>query len=48
MATERQPVAGQQIPAWAPAYEQAAWLDVEHKDLQVEGDPETAEAFAAA
>src|SRR5215212_1933703 len=48
MATERQPVEGRQIPAWAPAYEGSAWLDVYNKDIQVEGDPETAEEFAAA
>src|SRR4051794_38182189 len=48
MATERQPVEDRQIPAWVPAYERSAWLDVDNKDIQVEGDPEMAEAFAAA
>src|SRR5204862_1631519 len=35
-------------PAWPPAYEQATRLDVDNKDIHVEGDPETEEAFAAA
>src|SRR5437764_14724544 len=47
MATERPPAEGQP-PAWAPAYEQSAWLDVDNQAIQVEGDPETPEAFAAA
>lgn len=47
MATERQPAEGQH-PAWAPAYERSAWLDVHDKTIQVEGDPETPEEFAAA
>src|SRR5215210_1550364 len=47
MATERQPAEGQLL-AWPPAYEQSAWLDVHNEDIQVEGDPETEEEFAAA
>src|SRR4051812_1038285 len=48
MATERQIEGTQQPAAWPPAYEQSAWLDVHNKAIQVEGDPETEEAFAAA
>src|SRR4051812_12899765 len=48
MATERLPAADRQIPDWAPAYEQSPWLDVHHKEVHVEGDPETEEEFAAA
>src|SRR5215213_6185596 len=47
MATERQPVEGQP-PPWPPAYERSAWLDVHDETIQVEGDPETEEEFAAA
>src|SRR5215216_4093616 len=47
MATERQPVEGP-YPAWPPAYEQSPWLDVHNKAIQVEGDPNTEEAFAGA
>ena len=46
MTTERQPVEGP-YPPWPPPYEQSAWLDVHDKTIQVEGDPETEEAFAA-
>src|SRR5437899_1873709 len=47
MATER-PSAEGPFPAWPPAYERSTWLDVQNKAIQVEGDPETEEAFAAA
>ena len=42
MATER--LSPPVVPA---AYERSAWLDAHHQALQVEGDPETPEAFAA-
>src|SRR5258706_7383969 len=48
MATERQPEGTQQPVAWPPAYEQSVWLDVHDETIQVEGDPETEEEFAAA
>src|SRR5436853_1848772 len=48
MATERLPAEGRHGAAWAPAYERSAWLDVHDETIQVEGDPETEEAFAAA
>jgi hypothetical protein len=48
MATERLPAEGRQAPAWPPAYEQSAWLDVHNQAIQVEGEPETEEEFAAA
>jgi len=43
MATERL-----SPPRALPAYEQSAWLDAHNPALEVEGDPETPEAFAAA
>src|SRR3954471_7636266 len=48
MVIERQPEGKQPAAAWPPAYERSQWLDVYNKDIQVEGDPETEEAFAAA
>ena len=42
MATERL-----SPPAAPPTYEQSPWLDAHNPALQVEGDPETPEAFAA-
>src|SRR5436853_3203153 len=47
MGIERPPVEGP-YPAWPPAYERSQWLDVHTKAIQVEGDPDTDEAFAAA
>lgn len=47
MATERQLIEGP-YPPWPPPYEQSTWLDVHNKAIQVEGDPETPEAFAEA
>src|SRR5437762_2666155 len=47
MVIERQP-AEELYPAWPPAYERSAWLDVHNKAIQVEGDPETPEEFAEA
>ena len=43
MATERL-----SPPVAPPAYEQSAWLDAHNPALEVEGDPETPEEFAAA
>ena len=43
MATERL-----SPPAAPPAYDRSRWLDVHNPALQVEGDPETPAAFAAA
>lgn len=43
MATERL-----SSPVAPPAYERSRWLDVHNPALQVEGDPETPEEFAAA
>src|SRR5690242_18496591 len=47
MATERPPAEGP-YPAWPPPYEQSAWLDVNDKTIQVEGDPETPEGLGEA
>lgn len=48
MAAERQPTEDRSIPVWAPDYERSAWLDIYDQTIQVEGDPETPEEFAAA
>lgn len=42
------PEAPRQLAAWAPDYEHSAWLDVDDKTIQVEGDPETPEGFGEA
>ena len=48
MAQERLSPEGMQPPdAWPSAYEQSPWLDVHNAEIQVEGDPETEEEFAA-
>jgi hypothetical protein len=49
MQQERLSAEGKQpAVAWSPAYEQSVWLDIRDKTLQIEGDPETPEAFAEA
>jgi len=47
MATERQPLEAYP-PAWAPAYERSAWLDVHNQAIEVEGDPATSKGFTEA
>src|SRR5947207_14152079 len=48
MEQERRSTEGEHVPAWPPAYERSAWLDVHNQAIHVEGDPETEEEFAAA
>src|SRR2546423_7488691 len=44
LSAERQ----QPAVAWPPTYERSAWVDIYNTAIQVEGDPDTEEAFAAA
>jgi hypothetical protein len=48
MPQERLSLEKRHPPTWPPAYERSPWLDARNKAIQVEGDPQTAEAFAAA